>query len=90
MDYSIPLIYYYGYRAELTDENGSVRTIPVTKDDLGLVRVNDEGLQNGTIRVRYAKTTVQLIGETISLVTLAGLLVFHLKNKKRTLAGAQK
>lgn len=90
MDYSVPLIYYYGYKATLTGENSTEKLIPVTRDNLGLVRVNDEGLQNGTIRVWYAKTRVQIIGETISLVTLTALLFFFLKNKKQTLAGAQK
>lgn len=81
LDYSIPLIYYYGYQAKLTDENGNTGPIPVTKDEIGLVRVNDNGLKSGTIRIAYEKTTIQKISELISLLTLVGITVTPLANK---------
>ena len=83
LDYSLPLIYYYGYKAQISDENGSVKSIPVTRDDLGLVQVNDTGIPGGTIRVFYAKTTVQMVSEGISLCTLILLLFFAFRNKRR-------
>ena len=83
LDYSIPLIYYYGYTAKLTDEAGITAPIPVTKDGIGLVRVSDEGLRSGTIRVAYEKTMVQKISEMISLTTLIIILFKSLRRKNR-------
>lgn len=79
-EYSLPLIYYYGYRGTLTDENGSVKSIPAFRDENGLVQVSDEGISKGTINVFYAKTTVQKLSEGISLCTL--LLLFLTIRKK--------
>ena len=83
LDYSIPLIYYYGYTAKLTDKAGITAPIPVTKDGIGLVRVSDEGLRSGTIRVAYEKTMVQKISEMISLTTLIIILFKSLRRKNR-------
>ena len=82
LNYSLPLIYYYGYKAQITDENGSVREIPVSRDAMGLLQVSDEGVPKGTIHTFYAKTTVQRISEGISLCTLFVLLFFACKDKK--------
>ena len=82
-NYSLPLIYYYGYQAELTDEAGSTHSIPVTKDDIGLVRINDEAVKAGTIRVSYEKTTLQKISEWISLLTFIVILFKICQKKKR-------
>lgn len=84
--YSLPLIYYYGYRASMTDAEGTVRPIPVGKDDMGLVRVSDEGLRSGLIRVSYEKTTVQKVSEAISLLTVCGVII-GLSYRKRSLRG---
>jgi len=82
-DYSVPLIYYYGYTAELTDENGEIRKIPVTRDSTGLVRVNDEGLRIGTFDIAYRKTNIQKAGELISLLTLLALLLTSFRKYSR-------
>ena len=79
LNYSLPLIYYYGYISDLTDADGKERKIPVSRDENGLVQVSDEGLPAGTIRIRYEKTAVQKAGEMISICTLLFLcfLVFR-------------
>lgn len=84
MNYSLPLIYYYGYNANLTDPDGNVRQIPVSKDEIGLVRVNDEGLRQGTIRVAYEKTAIQKISEGISLCTLYVVLFVIFRKRARS------
>ena len=91
-DYSVPLIYYYGYEASLTDAGDVTRKIPVTKDENGLVSVNDQGLASGTIRVSYGKTTGQKLGEGISLVTLAVIIFaafYRGMKKKRNRSAAE-
>lgn len=58
-DYSVPLVYYYGYTAELTDGSGNAKSIPVSRDNIGLVAVNDEGQPKGSFHIHYEKTEVQ-------------------------------
>ena len=81
--YSLPLFYNYGYTGFMTDKNGEKRPIPVSKDEIGLVQVNDEGKTSGTIRVAYEKTTVQKISEIITLLTFAGIIIFTFRHKKQ-------
>ena len=64
-----PLIYYYGYVADITDENGNSYPLEVRKSDKELVEVVTEG-KTGNIRVWYNGTKVQKISY---LITLAGL-----------------
>ena len=87
VSYSVPLVYIYGYKADLTDQNGNRRPIPVSKDGMGLILVSDEGVPDGTIRINYQKTTVQKISEVISYLTLAVLIVWLIrKSVKRPLS----
>ena len=79
--YSVPLIYYYGYLAELTDSQGEVHKIFPARDDIGLVQVNDEGYQKGTFRIHYEKTKIQIASEVCSLITL--LFVIYSSVRKR-------
>lgn len=79
--YSVPLIYYYGYLAELTDSQGEVHKISPARDDIGLVQVDDEGYQEGTFRIHYEKTKIQIASEVCSLITL--LFVIYCSARKR-------
>ena len=79
--YSVPLVYYYGYIAELTDAQGKVHKIPVLRDDIGLVQVNDEGTQEGTFRIHYEKTKVQIASEICSLATLLFVIYRSVRKK---------
>ena len=85
-DYSAPLVYYYGYIADLTDENGHFHDIPVSRDARGLVKVNDENLPKGTFHIQYEKTAVQKTGEAISLITVLMLLSVPAFRKRKKIS----
>ncbi len=68
--FSVPLIMYTGYRAELTAADGAVTELQPEADDIGLVRVNTGGVDAGTICVHYEKTTIQIVSEIISLTAV--------------------
>ena len=70
----VPLIYYTGYRAYLTEPDNLTYEIPISKNDIGLVTVSNNGISEGTICVRYVKTAAQHIGDSISLLTLIGCI----------------
>lgn len=72
--FSVPLIYYTGFRGTLTTEDGNVLYPDITWDDMGLVSLSNEGNTSGTVSVKYQKTPVQWVGECVTLVTLICLL----------------
>ena len=72
--FTVPFIYYTGFRAELETEDSSVTELPVEWDSRGLTAVGNAGAERGTIRVWYAKTAAQIVGEIITLLT-AGVFV---------------
>ncbi len=82
--FSVPLIMYTGYRAELTAEDGTVIELRPEADDIGLVRVYTDGVNSGTIYVHYEKTTIQIVSEIISLSALAFIIGVKLYRKKET------
>ena len=74
--FSVPLIMYTGYRAELTAVDGTVTELHPEADDIGLVRVYTGGADSGSIHVHYEKTIIQIVSEIISLTALVFLVVF--------------
>ena len=84
-NYTLPLIYYFGYKANLTDSDGITNEIPVSAGMMGLTTVSDEGSPQGTIRVHYEKTVIQKVSEAISLITMTAVLFVMIsrnRNKK--------
>ena len=82
--FSVPLIMYTGYRAELTSADGTVTELQPEADDIGLVRVYTGGVDSGIIFVHYEKTTIQIVSEIISLSALAFIIVMKLHRKKES------
>lgn len=74
---TVPLTYYTGYHAYLTDVSGNRMKIPVSRDDHGFVSVTNGGISSGIISVRFEKTAAQFTGDLISLVT-ALYCLFHI------------
>lgn len=81
----VPFIYYKGYKAKLTEDNGSVRELTVSNEGTnGLCRVYTEGL-NGELQVSYAGTSIIHVSAVVSLLTMIfciGVLVYKRKNHK--------
>ena len=82
--FSVPLIMYTGYRAELTAADGTVTELRPEADDIGLVRVYTDGVDSGTIYVHYEKTTIQVVSEIISLSALAFAVAILIRRKKES------
>ena len=72
--FSVPLIYYTGFRASLTAEDGTVLHPAVSWDDKGLVSVSSEGIPRGSVSVAYEKTACQRIGECITVLSVILIL----------------
>ena len=86
---TVPFIYYKGYRAVLTDENGSIHDLKVTGEGTdGMCRVYTEGL-TGDLKVYYAGTTLIHLSAAVSLITvilLIGACIMNTK-KRKSIAG---
>ena len=80
--FTVPLVMYTGYRAELTSLDGTVTELQPEADDIGLVRVYTGGVDSGTIYVHYEKTTIQIVSEIISLSALAFVAAMLIRRKK--------
>ncbi len=81
--FSLPLIYHYGYRAELSDADGKTEPAEVRKDEMGLVRIGSGKLAEGRIHAFYRKTPIQYAGEIITALSAAGIIIIMLKKKQR-------
>lgn len=80
----VPLIYYTGYRGFLTPEDGPTEEIPLSKNNIGLITVTNGDTAAGRINVRYVKTLMQHIGDSISLVSLAGCFLYPLFRRRKS------
>ncbi len=79
--FSLPLIYYTGFRGTLTDENGKIIHPEIGWDEKGLVSISNSGISKGTIYVGYEKTAVQRIGECITLISIFCAAMFLIRKK---------
>ncbi len=87
VSFSLPLIYYTGFRGTLTGEDGTVRPARVTWDERGLVSVSSMGISRGTVNVSCGKTLPQRIGEAASLLTAAFCLAAGLRKRRKDPSG---
>ena len=81
--FSVPLIYYTGFRGTLTTEDGTVLHPVITWDDKGLVSLSNEGHSRGTVSVTYQKTPIQWTGECITVISLCILCVLKKKSFRK-------
>ena len=72
--FSVPLIYYTGFRGTLTTDDGNVLYPDITWDDMGLVSLSNEENTSGTVSVKYQKTPVQWIGECITSLSILAVI----------------
>jgi len=68
--YTLPLVYYKGYKAYLTDEDGVKTSLPVHKSKKGLLSIDNPGQEAGIVNVVYKPTVVKIISVIISLICL--------------------
>lgn len=65
----IPLLYYYGYVANMTAEDGSTIPLKISKSEKGLVKVDIPTDTLGTVQTWYNGTKLQKISYIISFIT---------------------
>ena len=80
--FSVPLIWYTGFRCVLTAADGTILHPEVRPDERGLVSIGNEGLSRGTVFVSYEKTAAQRISECVTLLTLICCFVYAFHRKK--------
>ena len=83
----IPLLYYYGYQAMLSNSAGKEIPIEVYQGPHGLTAVDIQGVSEGKIKVFYEKTTLQKTAEWITF--LSALIILAITLRKRILAQAR-
>ena len=78
----VPLVYYTGYKGYQTSPNETAVEIPISKNEFGLITVSSGEHPAGQINVRYVKTLMQHIGDSISMLTFIGC-IFYVFSKRR-------
>jgi len=73
----VPLIYYYGYVADIIEENGIVTPLEVRKTENGLVEIITEE-KIGKIRIWYNGTKIQKISYIVSIFSFAIIVTYLL------------
>ena len=72
----IPLIYYIGYSAYLTNGDSTV-VLPIERTETSLMSINLDDYKEGKIHFYYQGTRIQKISTYISLLTGFSLLLFY-------------
>ena len=81
--FSLPLIWYKGFRGTVTGPDGlTVKQDPVP-DDRGLVSITSAGFPAGEVYVSYEKTPWQIFAEALTLLTAAAALLKRAKKRAR-------
>lgn len=68
----LPYIYYLGYNATLTDEQGNVSKIQIKESDNGFCMIEIKDIESGSINISYEGTTLMKVSY---VSTLAGIIV---------------
>ncbi len=82
--YDLPIIYYKGYSATITLDDGTSKKLKVVQSATGKSRIYTDGLV-GTIQFKYTGTIVQTVCFYVSTLSICGLVgwVVYLTIKKR-------
>ena len=73
----LPLVYYKGYKASCDGND-----LKVYKSDKGLVTINIESRKEGSFKVRYSGTIVQIFTRFISLISAIIFSIYIYKEVK--------
>ena len=82
--YTCPLIFYKGYKASITTEDGTVKDLSVVRGNTGLVKIENPGKIAGIVTVSYKKTAMKVVSIAVSFVFLAAFMICILKKKKES------
>ena len=77
----LPYIYYLGYEARL-ENNNTITKLNIEESDKGFLCVKLDNVEQGTITVKYAGTTLMKISYVLSCIGIAGLVFYIYKCKR--------
>ena len=69
--FEIPLLFYFGYEAELIGKDGITTRLKVTESENGLLCVKTS--LNGIVSIRYRGTVFNAVGNILTVVSFSGL-----------------
>ena len=78
---NIPLIYYTGYKAYIT--NDVRENLDVQMNENGMILLKNEELKTGKVEVKYEMTAIQRISYFVSYGTLIIIMYFWIKNSRK-------
>ena len=80
----LPITYYKGYKAWITDEQNGKHPVEVGKNEnTGLIQINVGNKLSGHVTVKYGGTAVQFVSELITLVTMImAVVIYGVKRRK--------
>ncbi len=83
--FDIPLLYYKGYTATITTENGEKKPLEIDYGSNNKIRVYNDN-QTGEVLVSYEGTAIQKTAYAVNIIavlTVAGYLCFVFVNRKK-------
>ncbi len=75
----LPYIYYLGYSAKIEKEDGSSKNLKIEESEKGFCMIKLSDVANGKITVSYTGTTLMKISYVLTLVGIAGIVLYNSK-----------
>lgn len=81
VEIELPYIYYLGYKATLTDEEGNISKLQIKESDNGFCMIDVKDIEKGTINITYEGTTLMKVSYVSTLVGIIVLVWIVYKNR---------
>jgi hypothetical protein len=81
--FEVPLLFYSGYKASLSEIDGKQEELKVYQGAHGLTSVDVSGVKEGRLLVYYSKTRIQKIADMVGFFSaLLVIILFYIKRRK--------
>lgn len=85
--FEVPLLFYSGYKALLSDIDGRQEELEVYQGPHGLTSVDVPDVKEGRLLVYYSKTLIQKIADAISLFSALLFIILYLIRRRKNRFG---
>ena len=75
-EFNVPLVYYKGYVASITDKNGNVKQLECKEYDNKHVLIKSNERLTGKVRIEYKLTAIQKVSYVTSVISCIALLSY--------------
>lgn len=79
----VPLLYYRGYEANITDENNNTYNLKVDSGENNILRIYVKKHTKGTINISYSKTPLSKVSHIVSFISLIIIICLSLYKHKQ-------